>query len=143
MIFVYLIDANIFLEILLDQPKKDQCAALFYKLASGEISAIVTDFVVDSIVVKLEHRKRTPIEIKRFLQNLNSFKGLKVYSVSLAEKIAAIDLMQQYKLDFDDSLQAQAAMSNNVSEIISFDGDFDSVKELTRLEPIEALKRLK
>ena len=48
---MYLVDTNIFLEILLARRRKDECKKLLSQLRDGKKTAIVTDFTVHSIIV--------------------------------------------------------------------------------------------
>ena len=132
---MYLIDTNIFLEVLLKQERSERCKVFLYKILTGELEAIVSDFSIYSIVIRMEHENRGTEQIKKFLSSLESYKGLRIHSLSLHEKICATDLMKEYSLDFDDALQLQAALSNNIKEIISFDDDFDSIQIIKRIEP--------
>jgi predicted nucleic acid-binding protein len=45
-----IIDANIFLELFLDQEKADRCRIFLDKIASGEESALISTFTVDSVL---------------------------------------------------------------------------------------------
>lgn len=51
---MYLIDTNIFLEMLLDQQRADECENLVARLYAGEISAYVSSFTMHSIEVILK-----------------------------------------------------------------------------------------
>jgi len=131
-----LIDTNIFLEVLFKQDKTEECKTLLYRIVKGEKEAMITDFSIDSIIIVLESKSKKN-EISVFLKSLLGYKGLKVHPVSLGEKIFAAELMKKYALDFDDSIQVASALSNNINEIVSFDGGFDRIKEIKRLRPSE------
>jgi predicted nucleic acid-binding protein len=53
----YLIDTNIFLEVLLEQDNKDSCLSLLEVIEKGEIQAIITSFALHSIAIILEKLK--------------------------------------------------------------------------------------
>ncbi|MBI5046902.1 type II toxin-antitoxin system VapC family toxin [Candidatus Micrarchaeota archaeon] len=136
---MYLLDTNIFLEVILKQQRSEECKNLLYKILSGEVTVVITDFSIYSIVIRMEHENRDVDQIKKFLLSLSNYRGLTIHSLSLHEKILATSLMKEYKLDFDDALQAQAALSNEVKEIISFDDDFDTISTIKRVVPSDLL----
>ncbi|MCS4541129.1 MAG: type II toxin-antitoxin system VapC family toxin [Euryarchaeota archaeon] len=136
---MFLVDANIFLELQLDQKFADDCEQILRKFRDGELVGITTDFLIDSIVIVMEDNKKSPDEIKLFLTSLIGYKGLAVYSLTLSDKILATEHMKQYKLDFDDSITYQAMKSNEIKEIISYDSDFDGLLNIKRTIPSELL----
>ena len=136
---MYLVDASIFLEVELEQEKHEECEKFLENLEKGGVKAIVSDFTIDSIAIVMEGNGKYWKDIRKFLISLALFNGLSIYSVKHSDKIKATEHMKNLKLDFDDSVILQSALSNNVEEIISFDKDFDGIKGIRRLEPREAL----
>ena len=133
---MYLIDTNIFLEILLAQEKKDECIALLKEIENGNISAAVTKFSIHSIEVIMGNYKLTN-ELRIFLESLSELKNLHIYSTNISDEINAIDEME-LGLDFDDALQVSAARALN-TEIISFDKHFNNLEDIKRLSPSDAV----
>lgn len=128
-----LLDTNIFLELLLDQKRANQCERLLEHVAAGKIEAVVTRFsvhAVEAILGKSEH-------VARFLRNVDASVGLLVYDTSNSDEMAATILQENTKLDFDDALQYYVAKKLGLNAIVSFDGDFDGL-DVDRIEP-EAL----
>jgi len=130
---MYLIDANIFLEVLLARARKEECKQLLRLLRDGKKSGIVTDFTIHSIIVVMDSVNRLS-ELKTFLLSLTAYKGLYVYHTTINDEINAIEIAIQRKLDMGDSIQYSTAIATNVEAIISFDKHFNNL-ETPRLEP--------
>jgi len=129
---VYLIDTNIFLEVLLGRKNKDECISLFKMIERGEVKAFTTSFVIHSIEVIMDNFKKIN-ELRIFLEVIAEFKGLEIYSTDIKDEISAIDMMKE-GLDFDDALQSYIATKLG-AKIVSFDKHFDKVRGLERLIP--------
>lgn len=129
---MYLIDTNIFLEILLAQEKKDECITLLKEIENDNISAAVTKFSIHSIEVIMGNYRLTD-ELRIFLESLSELKSLHIYTTNISDEINAIDEME-LGLDFDDALQVSAARALN-AEIISFDKHFNNLEGIKRLNP--------
>ena len=130
-----LIDSNIFLEVLLDQSKSENCEKFLNKIAANKEQAIITDFTVDAICVVLGRETKNPKLIRQFLTSLFGYVGLKNYITTIQDKFLATKLMEEQMLDFDDALTLQAVYSNNIRQIVSYDKHFDKVKDIERIEP--------
>jgi len=133
---LYLIDTNIFLEILLAQEKKDECIALFKEIENDNISAAVTKFSIHSIEVIMGNYRLTD-ELRIFLESLSELKSLHIYTTNISDEINAIDEME-LGLDFDDALQVSTARELN-AEIISFDKHFNNLEGIQRLNPSDVV----
>lgn len=137
---MYFIDANIFLELLLDQEKADDCEAFLEKVRDGSLKAATTDFIIDSIVLVMEKEGKKPSELSLFLSSLIGYRGLETYFLSLYDRIQATKHMQKFGLDFDDSTAYQAMRSLHTDQAVSFDKHFDKITNVTRLEAREILE---
>jgi len=134
---VYLIDTNIFLEVLLGRENKEECISLLRMIESGELKAFTTSFMIHSIEVMMDHFKKQK-ELKIFLETIRDFRGLNIYYTNIEDEISVIDEMKE-GLDFDDALQSYVAKKLNL-RLVSFDKHFDGIKGLTRLRPAEAIR---
>ncbi len=134
---MYLVDTNIFLEVLLQQHKKDECESFLTLLRKGKQIGIITDFTIHSIIVIMSNFNKLN-ELKVFLLSLTAYKGLKIYRTNLADEIMATELALKDELDMDDAIQYSAALSLNVKAIISYDKHFDNLK-IPRKEPFNQL----
>jgi len=83
---MYLIDTNIFLEILLDRENKESCKKFLIRVEKGEIVAIITTFALHSIAIILEKLKGLKAYGK-FLKTILNFEGLRVYSTTLIDDV--------------------------------------------------------
>jgi predicted nucleic acid-binding protein len=138
---MYLVDTNIFLEVMLSRRRKDECKRFLKMLRDGEILGTVTDFSVHSIMVLLDRLNR-PEKLKTFLLSLTGYRGLAVHYTSIVEEVRAVELAREKKLDIDDALQYAVALSIGADAIVSFDEDFNNL-EIPRLEPVEIIDKRK
>ncbi|MBI3036806.1 type II toxin-antitoxin system VapC family toxin [Candidatus Woesearchaeota archaeon] len=129
-----LIDANIFLEFLLDQQEAQRCLDFLEKVREGAVRAVVSTFTIDSILIELERHQHDAEIMKRFLQSLLGHKGLRIYVPTMDDRLKAIAHLA-LGLDFEDALTLQSAIANNEKEIMSFDKDFDKIKSIKRTQP--------
>lgn len=132
---MYFIDANIFLELALDQDKADDCEVFLKRVQNGGLRGVITDFLIDAIIIVMENRGKTPKDLRVFLSSLFGYKGLEVYLLSLLDKIKATKFMELFGFDFDDATTYQAMKRLKLEKIISYDKDFDSLPDVKRLEP--------
>jgi len=130
---MYLIDTNIFLEVMLSRKRSEECKRLLTMLREGKIKGIATDFTIYSIMILLEKFNRLS-ELKRFLLSLTAYKGLLIYVLSITDKVRAVEEAKKGKLDLDDALQYVSALSVKAKAIVSFDKDLDRLK-IPRVEP--------
>ena len=129
---MYLIDTNIFLEILLDQQKADECQRLLSKVYEGKIFAYVSSFTLHSIEVILERNKLIEA-LEAFLLDVHKARGLKRFETSTIEELLALKISKIHKIDFDDAIQFYICRTYSL-DIISFDKHFDGTG-IKRLEP--------
>ncbi|MCK4478091.1 type II toxin-antitoxin system VapC family toxin [Candidatus Bathyarchaeota archaeon] len=130
---MYLVDANIFLEVLLSRARKEECKKFLRSLRDGKKSGIVTDFTIHSIIVIMSGLNRLN-ELKTFLLSLLAYKGLHVHYTTLTDEVKATELAIEQNLDMDDAIQYSSALSANAEAIISFDKHFNGLK-IPRKEP--------
>jgi len=137
---VYLVDTNIFLEVMLSRRRKEECKQFLRLLRDGRTSGAVTDFSVHSIMVLLDSLGRRQA-LRTFLASLAGYRGLHIHFTTLADEIRAVDLAEKHHLDIDDAIQYAVAISTRAQAIVSFDRDFDGL-EIPRLEPRDVVEHL-
>lgn len=130
---MYLIDTNIFLEVMLSRSKSRECEKFLELLRSGERRGFVTDFSVHSIIVIMDGYDRRK-ELKEFLKSLTAYDGLGIYNTTISDEIRAADISLKSDLDLDDSIQYSAALSLGAEGIVSLDKHFDGL-EVKRIVP--------
>jgi len=134
---VYFVDANIFLELELDQQRADQCDLFLRKIQRGLIKAVTTDFHVDTIIIIMEKYGKSPADLRLFISSLIGFEGLRIYFLSLTDRLRAIRHTEEFKLDYDDALAYQAMTKLNIPNVVSYDKHFDSIHNIIRQEPAQ------
>ena len=134
---MYLIDTNVFLEVLLARSRKEGCKSFLRKVGDGEKEGAVTDFTIHSIIVIMDSFKKLEA-LKTFLSSLAAYKGLRRLSTSLPIEIEAVEQALSRGLDMDDAIQYSAALSANVECIVSYDKHFDGL-EIPRKTPEELI----
>lgn len=133
---MYLVDTNIFLEILLEQKRIKECEALFEKLQDGELRAVVSSFTLHAIEVIMERTGHHNLLLE-FLKDIDSAKGLKRFDTTTLDELEALRFGKTANLDFDDSIQYFICKTHTL-KIISFDRHFDN-KGIVRIEPKDIL----
>ena len=128
----YLIDTNIFLEVLLDQENRGNRVKFLRMVESGKIRAVMTSFSLHSIAIILERLKGIE-HYQDFLEVFVNFEGLMVYSTTPQDEIEICKISRKKKLSFDDALHYFIAKTFGL-KIVSFDSGFDKT-EITRVAP--------
>jgi len=123
----YLIDTNVFLEILLDQEKKEICKT-YLNNKFGNMA--ISDFSLHSIGVIL-------FRINRYKHN-NSFVNdvipqIEVPSLKKNSYSQISNISKQFNLDFDDAYQVAVAGNHNL-KMATMDKDFEKVKEVYKID---------
>lgn len=123
---------------MLSRRRKEECKRLLGMLRDGRVVGIVTDFTIHSIIVLLDRLGRLG-DLTVFLSSLTAYKGLHVYTTSIAEEVKAVKAAEEEGLDMDDAIQYTAALSVRADAIVSFDSDFDGLR-IPRREPGEVVE---
>ena len=119
----YIVDTNIFLEILLEQEKKEICKN-FLESHIGEIS--ISDFSLHSIGVILFKYDKVKL-FSTFLED--TLDKLDILTLSKERYQKIIEISEQYKLDFDDSYQFLLSQENEIT-LATQDNDFKIVDKV-------------
>lgn len=133
---MYLIDTNIFLELLLGRQHAQSCEKLLLRASRGEIKCLVTSFTVHAVEGILSDNLKA---IETFLRNIDASLGISIYSTVTEEEMEVSIFANKVGLDFDDGIQYLVAKKSNARAIISFDRHFD-LTDLERVEPEELLE---
>jgi uncharacterized protein len=123
----FLFDTNVFLEILLDQDKKEICKKM---LIDNLENVYLSDFSLHSIgVILLKQKKGRTFE--QFLEDVLPHSTI----LSLPkEKYSEIAMFaSKYKMDFDDTYQALIAMEFEIG-IKTMDKDFTRISKVIPIE---------
>ena len=117
----YLVDANIFLEILLSQERQEACKR-FLVMAIGNIC--ISDFSLHSIGVILFRNNKENI-FKKFAKDV--IPKVRIVTLSKESYKDLVEIRNKLELDFDDAYQYKVANDYNL-EIVTMDNDFKKVK---------------
>lgn len=120
---MYLLDTNIFLEILLSQDKKEECKKF---LTDNIENCFITDFSLHSIGVITVRNNLTDI-FQKFLDDL--LPKIQILSLHKSSYTKLPLIINSHKLDFDDAYQFSCAEENKF-KIVTMDKDFDKIKNL-------------
>jgi len=134
---MYLLDTNILLELLLDQPKADEAELLINARYRTDLS--LTDFAFHSVGLALI-RQRLPELLVDICEDLFDRGGIRLRSLLPDDISALVAASERFGLDFDDAYQYTVAERDDL-EIVSFDKDFDRT-ERGRLTPADVLARI-
>ena len=132
------VDTNIFLRYLTkDDPQKaPACLALFQKAQQNRVRLTTSECVIAETVYLLSSKKvysLQPQEVKERLAPLLHLRALRIEHKETL--ITALDLYGAYHIDFEDCLSVAHMERQQLTEIYSYDQDFDQVKHIQRCEP--------
>ena len=131
-----LLDTNVVLRHLLqDHPSHSARAlALFRRISAGEVTARLTSTVIIETVFTLERAYKRPREqIRMAIYELLDEPNLLLAGKARWRRV--LDLYVGYNLPLGDAEQVEMMQRLGITEIISFDTDFDRVPGITRIEP--------
>ena len=118
---VYLLDTNIFLELLLDQKEAASVQALLTSRAPADLH--ISDLAFHSIGIILYQKKAARL-FSEFVRDIFGEGGITILSLG-SEDIARVEVVAaSFGLDFDDAYQYVVAEKFGLG-LVSFDTDFD------------------
>ncbi len=134
------LDTNVILRYLTrdDEAKAEACYQLFQRVSQGEEELFTCEAIVTEVVYVLSsHRAPYRLgheEIRARLVPILTLRGLRLPQKRVY--IRALDIYASLPfLDFEDALAAAHMERRGVTEIVSYDKDFDLVAGLQRVEP--------
>ena len=118
---MYLVDTNVWLELLLEQEKAAQVRQF---LQATEARFLwLTEFSLYSIGVILNRLRKDDL-FEDFVSDTIDDSGVKRIRLDTSELRQLLAVRQRFQLDFDDAYQYVAAENYNLA-IVSFDADFE------------------
>jgi len=130
---MYLVDTNIFLELLLEQDKAGDVRKFMKNTKTSDL--YVTEFTIYSIGIALLRLKKF-ILFRRWIDDIIN-SDVRTVRLELMELQSLINYTSKFGLDFDDAYQYAIAEKYNL-KIVSFDSDFDRTAK-RRKTPLEVL----
>jgi len=131
---MFLVDTNIWLELLLDQEKATDVRRFFEAHESSQLA--ITEFSLYSMGIVLTRLKKHEV-FEDFLADTLEHSRVRLIRLDVAGLKEVLDVQRRFGLDFDDAYQYVAASKHNLT-LLSFDRDFDRT-ELGRKTPAQAL----
>lgn len=131
---MFLIDTNVWLEVLLEQKNESQARLFFERTNPSDLA--ITDFSLYSIGIILSRLKKQDSFVD-FLSDTIEDSGVVQIRLAVSDLKKVILVQSKHKLDFDDAYQYVVAEKFNIV-IVSFDHDFDQT-ERGRKTPQEIL----
>lgn len=119
---VYLVDTNVWLEMLLEQEKAEEVRRFFAGTDSDQLA--ISDFSLYSIAIILTRMKKDEV-FRDFLLDVVEESAMVVIRLDPTGLHQILDVRRSRRLDFDDAYQYVAAERGDLT-LISFDSDFDS-----------------
>jgi len=131
---VYLLDANIFLELLPDQKESESVRALLSSKAPDELG--ISDLAFHSIGIIL-YQKNAARLFSDLVRDLFGEGGIAIFALGSEDMERLEHVAAAFSLDFDDAYQYVAAEKFSLG-LVSFDTDFDRT-DRKRITPAEIL----
>jgi hypothetical protein len=135
------LDANVFIYAyykpkkqlsLKEKQMKEQAKKIITDVSQGREQTITTIVHVSEIVNILKHGM-PPEKLTDVIRGLLMLDNITVQGVSKEAYFAANELGDDLKLEANDALAIDVMKSNNVTEIFTFDEDFDRVEGIIRI----------
>jgi predicted nucleic acid-binding protein len=118
---LYLLDTNIFLELLLDQEESGSVKALLTSKDPGELG--ISDLALHSVGIIL-YQKNAAHLFSDFIDDLFGDGGITIFALG-SEDIKRVEQVSlSFKLDFNDAYQYVVSEKFGLL-LVSFDKDFD------------------
>jgi predicted nucleic-acid-binding protein len=130
------IDANVILRVLLgDQPQQSpRCRGLLERVEAGEEQVYLPEVVLSDVVWTLRSfYKVLPGRIAEVVMPIIGLEGVVMKRKSLMKEVLLA--YGRANADFSDVLMAVEILSEGVSELYSYDRDFDRMSDIIRVEP--------
>lgn len=132
-------DSNIIVYALnQDLPEYIECKNLLKKIADGiETISIPSIVFMESYHALVRAYKFNELEVKRRLIAIIDSENINVLEISVSTILLAFEIAEEYKPGGRDSLIAASLLENNIKEIYSHDIDFDKIKKIKRIDPLQ------
>ena len=131
---MYLVDSNIWIEMLLEQDRAQEATMFLHRTSSDFLH--ITDFAFHSIALALLRRNLMD-RLLAFIKDTLIDGGVHRTALEPTDIPMVVGAMREFGLDYDDAYQYVAADKYGLT-IISFDADFDGTR-LGRTLPANAI----
>ncbi|MHA1254647.1 MAG: type II toxin-antitoxin system VapC family toxin [Promethearchaeota archaeon] len=133
------IDSNIIIYALnSDLPEHTSCVQLLENIANGEETIGIPSIVfMESYHALVYSYKFKHSEVKKRLTTFIDSEYIIIYNISTSTLLYAFEIAGQYNIGGRDALISASLLENNIKQIYSHDKDFDTIKEITRIDPVK------
>ncbi|HKZ93157.1 MAG TPA: type II toxin-antitoxin system VapC family toxin [Candidatus Bathyarchaeia archaeon] len=115
-----------------ERQMKEQAKKIVADVSQGREQVIVTVVHLSEAVNILKHGM--PLErLTNLVRGLFMLDNVTVHGVSREAYFAAVELGDDLRLEANDALAVDVMRQSNVTEVFTFDEDFDHVEGITRL----------
>ena len=133
------VDTNVFIRFLTadDEGKLAACRRLFERVESGQEVLTACEAIVTEVVYVLAS-PRTGYGLSREEIRARFIPILSLPGLMIPQKQVYIDALKIYassSFDFEDAVAVAHMRDRGITEIVSYDRDFDSVSGIQRMEP--------
>lgn len=126
----FLVDTNVFLEVLLGQERAEEAQAFLLK--TREHTFFMSDYRLHSVGLLLFRRNRHEV-FRQFLEDMVLNGAVEIVDLPPGQMEYAITAALQFDLDFDDAYQYAVAKARGLRPV-SLDANFDRT-DLERMTP--------
>ena len=132
------LDTNILVRYMArdDERKAQASLALLQRVERGEEVVVTSDLVIAEAVFVLQSSCRYNVpkrRIRELLEPIIALRGLRLPRKALYSR--AFDLYCEQNMGFADAFNVAYMESRGLTEVYSYDSDFDRVEGLKRVEP--------
>ena len=128
------VDTNIFLALFLNEDNAGDCEEFLISLNEKNKKPVTTDFVMHSCFEIVERNLKTIESLKKAFMFFANYQNLRIIRLAFEDISGAIEIMENNKLDFDDSLVVACMKNYGIKELVSFDKHFDKVMGIERIK---------
>jgi len=135
------LDANIFIYAYYKPKKplnqkekqmKEQAKKIITDISQAKEEVTTTVIHISEIVNILKHG--LPLEeLNKLILGLFMLDNIKIQGITREQYLAATELADELKLEANDALTIDMMKQNNITEIYTFDEDFENIKGITKL----------
>ncbi|MBI4200888.1 MAG: type II toxin-antitoxin system VapC family toxin [Chloroflexi bacterium] len=132
------LDTNILLRYLTrdDEAKAQASLGLLSRVERGEEVVVTSDLVIAEVVFNLQSPRQYGLSrdhIRQLVEPIVELRGLRLANKGLYRR--AFDLFCDKRISFVDAYNAAYMESRGVTEVYSYDTEFDRVEGVRRVEP--------
>jgi len=135
------LDANIFIYAYYKPKKplnqkekhmKDQAKKIITKISQAKEEVTTTVIHISETVNILKHGLKLE-ELNKLILGMFMLDNIKIKSVTREQYLAATELADELELESNDALAVDTMKQDNITEIYTFDEDFEKIEGITRL----------